>query len=664
MRRRSFLTLWLPIAIILLGFALRVYLVDNQSFAFDEGWTSYAIHHSWRDMWAVLSPDNHPPLYYALVKAFADLAGYADFPVRFFSVICGTVLVAGVHTLGKRLGGTVAGLSAASFAACSPLLVYYAQEARMYSLLMALGVISSYCLLRMAADRASVGRLQPTRWWIAYVLATAGMLYTQYFGLLLVAAQNVVALGWIVWMSARTKSQESATRRLGLRAFIISMARKTRSWVAIQLAIVLLYTPWLPTAIHQVQVGQGTWWRIPLPPRMILTDIWLFFVLGPSRPVPVAKFGPLTSAVALVVFIALVLGWRKRTASWAFALICLVVPVALIVLAGSRLPIYTDRYTLIAAPGLALVVGMGVAACWDALDGQSKRIVWVGRVAGAVLWAASIVAPWPHLDRYYHQPAYWREDFERAAQYVMDTTGRDDAVILLGCYQPMMQYYRGEAAVIRFPQQGDSVQNEREVVAVLNRAISPESQVRLVMHSWPTVDPQELVEGALRERCRLQGEHWQRESGQRPIKVLNFEACAPFEVEPRQDAYAVWDDQLLLSAYRLVHFRPGVQAHVFLWWQTLRTPDKNYNTFVHLLDAGGQMITQFDTLPLSDFYPMRAWPLHADQRDDYPLNIPAGTDLDGAWLAIGVYDRATMQRLPVIRDGVPVGDFIRIPVTR
>jgi hypothetical protein len=280
-----------------------------------------------------------------------------------------------------------------------------------------------------------------------------------------------------------------------------------------------------------------------------------------------------------------------------------------------------------------------------------------------LLWAAAIVGPWPHLDRYYHQPAYWREDFRRAAQYVMDTTGPGDVVIMLGCYQPLMQYYQGEATVLRFPQQGDSVQDETRMVSELNQAISPDSQVRLVMYSWPTVDPQELVEGALRARCRLQGEHWQRESGLRPIKVLNLEACASFAVEPRRAVDAVWDDQISLSGYRLVHFEPGVQAHAFLWWQTLREPEKNYNTFVHLLDANGQMLTQFDTLPLSDFYPMRAWPLYTDQRDDYPLNVPADADLEGAWLAVGVYDRETMQRLLVAQDGVLVGDFIRIPVS-
>ncbi|MBN1934788.1 MAG: glycosyltransferase family 39 protein [Anaerolineae bacterium] len=628
----------MTLGIVLIAFGLRIYLLDNQSFAFDEGWTSYAIHHPWREMWAVLAPDNHPPLYYLLVKALAELAGYGDFATRFLSVFCGTVVVAGVYALGRRLGGQVGGLAAALFASFSPSLIYYAQEARMYGLLMALGVLSSYCLTRLAEwpDR--------WRWWVGYVLAAAGALYTQYFAILLVVAHNVAALGWIALQSRRERRW---VRLLG-------------HWALAQAAILALYLPWLPTAIRQVSIGQGTWWRIPLPASMILSDIWLFFTLGPNRPSQTPWLDGQTAGVLLALVAALLLGWRnKRAAGSAFAWALLALPVALVVWTGSRWPVYTDRYTLIAAPGLTLLVGLGVAGCWKALSGRWR---WLGALAGASILLAAIAGQLGQLNAYYHQPAYWREDFCRATQYVMDTSGADDAVLMLGAYQPMMQYYRGAAQVARFPLHGDSVQDEAEVVDALNTAISPASQVRLVMYSWPTVDPQGLVEGMLRTNCRLQGEHWQRETGQRPIKLLNFEACAPFAVEPRSEINARWGDQVALTAYRQVHFEPGTQAHLFLWWQTLRHPDENYNTFVHLLDADGQMITQFDHLPLSDFYPMQAWPSGTPQRDDAPLNIPADVDLDGAWLAVGVYDRASMQRLLVTLDGEPVGGFLRIPV--
>lgn len=628
---------WMPaLGIVLIAFGLRVYLLDNQSFAFDEGWTSYAIHHTWREMWAVLAPDNHPPLYYLLVKALAEVAGYGDFATRYLSVCCGTLTVAGLYALGRRLGGTVAGVSGALFAACSPTLIYYAQEARMYSLLMALGVLSSYCLIRLAE--------QPERWpwWVGYVLSVAGALYTQYFALLLIAAHNLAALVWLIGHPHRRRWMPWVR------------------WMLAQVAVGVLYLPWLPTALAQIRIGQGTWWRIPLPAWMILSDIWLFFTLGPHRPTQPAWLNGQTAGVLLALIAALLFGWRReRAGRYALAWTILALPVALVVWAGSRWPIYTDRYTLIAAPGLALLVGLGVAGVWSAPLARWRRL---GILAGVSILGAATVGPLNQLNAYYHQPAYWREDFRRAARYVMDTTGVGDVVIMLGSYQPLMQYYRGPATVVRFPLRGDSVQDEHEVIAALNAAISPHSQVRLVMYSWPTVDPQGLVEGMLRANCRLQGEHWQLETGQRPIKVLNMEGCLPLTAEPREPVDARWADQIALIAYRQVHFEPGEQAHLVLWWQTLRRPDRNYNTFVHLLDANGQMITQFDSLPLSDFYPMQAWPVGRPQRADAPLNIPAGANLDGAWLAVGVYDLASMTRLPVTLDGEPTGDFLRIPV--
>jgi len=670
----------LALTVLLLAFALRVYRLDAQSFAFDEGWTSYAIHHSWPEMWRVLAPDNHPPLYYVVVKAFAEIAGYSDFSVRMVSVLAGTALAAMLYRLGRALFGPIGGLAAATLAACSPLLIYYAQEARMYSVLVVLVTLSSYSVVRLARG-AGRGRAPRSREHLgalaAYVFSMAGALYTHYFAVLILLAHNLAVVAWLLaGMRARDlrgRGQESGGRPR--RARLHSLVR----WLLAQLAIGILYLPWLPVAIRQVAIGQGTWWRVPLPAKMIAKDLWRFLILGPRRPVEVPVVGLALGGMAALVVVAL-LGTvirlapkgsgrtqvRRPLGSALYALALWLVPLAAIVIAGSRelwfaWPFYTDRYALVAAPGLVLTAGMGVAACWQAFA-RPDRSGKTCQVVSLFLLAAAVVGPLLHLGRYYHDPSYWREDFRRAAQYVMDSTGPGDVVVLLGSYQPVMQYYRGEAAMVRFPQQGDSVQDEAAVVRALNEAVTPASQVRLVMYSWPTVDPQGLVEGALRAGCRLQGEHWQRETGQRPIRVLNWAECAPFAVQSRQALDAVFDEQLALTAYRAMRLRAGAQAHVLLWWRTLRRPLRNYSAFVHLVGGDGQIITQFDHLPLSDFYPMQAWPVGIDHRDDYPLNIPSEVDLEEAWLAIGLYDRASSERLPVRVDGEPSGDAIWIPL--
>ena len=72
---------------------------------------------------------------------------------------------------------------------------------------------------------------------------------------------------------------------------------------------------------------------------------------------------------------------------------------------------------------------MTLASCWHALTG---RWAWLGRAAALVLLGAAAVGPLPQLYAYYHDEAYWREDFRRAARYVMDTTGSGDTAVLIG----------------------------------------------------------------------------------------------------------------------------------------------------------------------------------------------------------------------------------------
>lgn len=124
--------------------------------------------------------DIQPPLYYTLVAGWGRLAGWGEWSLRFPSAFFGLLIVPLLTALAirwgrNRLTGTIAG----GLAAIHSLLLYYSQEARMYALLVALGIGAAYCVLRATNLNAATQRRKGD-WlpWLGYAfLATASPLH-------------------------------------------------------------------------------------------------------------------------------------------------------------------------------------------------------------------------------------------------------------------------------------------------------------------------------------------------------------------------------------------------------------------------------------------------------------------------------------------------------
>jgi hypothetical protein len=90
---------------------------------------------------------------------------------------------------------------------------------------------------------------------------------------------------------------------------------------------------------------------------------------------------------------------------------------------------------------------------------------------------------------------------------------------------------------------------------------------------------------------------------------------------------------------------PGSPLEVTLYWHALETPDKNYHTFVHLLDASGSIVAQSDGLPGDGELPALGWLPGEYLVDVRHLQLPFDL-LDGMYgLGVGLYDPATGVRL-------------------
>ena len=169
MAKQNYLAL---LALLLLAFALRVYRLDSQSLWYDEAVTAKVASQGIGELTRWTADDIQPPLYYYAVAGWMRLAGRGEWALRFPSAFFGTLTVplmwaVALRLFGRGRSGRVAALAAALLTALSPLYVYYAQEARMYTQLTFLGLLAGYALLRATKDE---GRRTKARDALRFVL--------------------------------------------------------------------------------------------------------------------------------------------------------------------------------------------------------------------------------------------------------------------------------------------------------------------------------------------------------------------------------------------------------------------------------------------------------------------------------------------------------------
>ena len=145
----------------LLSFARGVYRLGERSLWWDESLSHYR---ATKPFGFILSnrmtflsgteqvpvqADNHPPLYFALLRLGVLAAGDSEFSMRFLSLAAGLLIVPLLYQCGKICFGTGCGVLAAGLGALSPLYLWSQQEARPYALGTVLATASFYALMRM-----------------------------------------------------------------------------------------------------------------------------------------------------------------------------------------------------------------------------------------------------------------------------------------------------------------------------------------------------------------------------------------------------------------------------------------------------------------------------------------------------------------------------------
>src|SRR3989338_5938200 len=148
--------------ILLMGFLLRL-IALNQSLWLDEATTGRVVQeYGFRQIITQFSPhDFHPPLYYLLMDLWTNIFGYSEIALRMPSIIFSLGAGWVIYRISKSWWS-------ASFFLFNPLIIYYSQEARMYSMATFFIAASFYYLVRHLTS--DVKRLTSNFWLMSIFL--------------------------------------------------------------------------------------------------------------------------------------------------------------------------------------------------------------------------------------------------------------------------------------------------------------------------------------------------------------------------------------------------------------------------------------------------------------------------------------------------------------
>ena len=625
----------------LLAFALRLCRLDSQPLRGDESFGIQFAAHSWSWLLSnMVRLEPLPPLYYSLLHWWMQALGQSEFVTRFFSLVFGVSAVPLIYALGKSLGRPAVGALAAFLMAINPFQIWHAQDVRNYTAWAALSMAALVFLLRALQE-------ERLRYWASYAGMALLSLYSQYYELFMLLFQN---LFFFILFFARRR--EGVSRSYGRRSL--------GTWVVIQLALALLYAPWLVRGSSIRLFYQATGESPPL---------WAVF----ARPVTVFTLGETVPAqlalVALPFLLLLILFGLGRALKrdrylGLFLTLYIVVPSLCVFVLAQAQPLFRERYLIVLAPAYYLTY------CHALLSARAELPRWkaVPLAVGVAFFSLSAAYS---LYNYHWDPVFRKSpDWRALTDYLEAETGRDDAIILNYPDPTFSYYYDGRSASLILPQASLTKETEAETAEALR--LVAERYERIWFYPLRDVrwDEEGFVEtwlsrhGRLLEERRISGFRWLI---YQPVLVSVDEAEQPLAFRLAEAVLlrgcdcdvAEHDESPTILA------QPGGTLHVSLYWEAVDRVETSYTVFVHLLDGQDHIWAQQDSLPQGGDFPTDEWLAGDVIVDRYSIALPSDAPAGDYQLVAGMYDRNDGQRLPVFdEEGLSLGDQATIALVK
>jgi mannosyltransferase len=400
--------------LLLIGLTLRLAALAKQSLWIDE---IYSLELASADVKAIITGklgDHHtPPFYYLLLHYWLSF-GSSEFSLRLLSVLFGVASIFVSFILGKRLFDTRVALVTTSLLAFSPFHIYYAQEARMYTLMTFLALISTYCLVLL---------LPRDKWssWLGFISISVMGIYTHYYMVFLLIAQNI----YVIWLYRNNASMQ-------------------KKWLASQLLIMIVYLPWL-TVIFELAASGGQSFRahlLPILPYAFFRMSVGYSVLPINHELKQNIFNAVKEHSFILIFVfslffTLIANGIKvlfKMQQYFFLFSCIILcSVFLPLLISIKVPMFSDRYLIIISPFIYILISLGLT--------RIKPTVL------SIFCAISISIIFSYsLYNYYFSDSYGKEQWRESAKYIESNISQRDILLFDASFTQLSfdYYYKGK----------------------------------------------------------------------------------------------------------------------------------------------------------------------------------------------------------------------------
>ncbi|MFN8475019.1 MAG: glycosyltransferase family 39 protein [Anaerolineae bacterium] len=670
------------LGVVLVAFALRVLALGGPSLWYDEG---FAVQTARLPIPALVErlirEDNHSPLHYLVLHVWMLVAGDSETALRFSSVVVGVLIVALTYAIfrevfrgrpGEDSAALIAGAPSAALVALSPFLVYYAREARMYSLLACFTLAAAWTLLAAtrrtleaedekqrrdaetqreedvrALEHQSHGReiaspslamtSPPQRLrafafqnglWVAHGVLLAGMLYTQYMGVFFIPAFALFALlsGWRVFVR----------------------------WLLAAAVGALLFLPWLPFALLQMRRLFGStpeYFPAYLDASAVIQNGLRSFLA-----LDVATWAGAAAVLLLLGSAALLIRDARRDATLArreaLPMLATWLPLLLIAVASSSIAKFVARYAIPAAPMLYLSIALVLFGLLWRKAIIARAVYAVALVALLVFlgrggWSATI-APWvPH------------EDARGIADYLNERARPEQDIIFMDARPDAFDYYyHGQAAVHPMFVGFDYEAGASQLNAILAR--KPE-RIWLILWQHEAADPTGMVIDELQRRS---GQGRVTRSNYREYTLLRFDLADWSPVEPmptpQQSIGATFGDRLTLVGADRLKGDPGVLRWI-LYWQAREPLAGDIAVTLQLKDAEGKVRVSHNQGPSAPWLAAAGLPTDVTVRGLTEVTLPKDLAPGTYEASVLVWDPSVERNLAAAAaDGTPRGTSISL----